>query len=663
MRIIPFSARAAFVSACLALTSPVSVSARVVAVRIDHVEPFAAGTAFGDSGAYERVVGIVRGELDPLDPRNKIIVDIDRAPRNAAGMVEYETDLFILRPTDPAKGNHQLLFDVLNRGNKVVTNRLNRTTPKDDSNDPSSVAHAGDGFLFRRGYTIAWAGWDPDAPKSNAGMTMRIPALPDVEREIRDEFVSATRGPPMARFRLSYTAASLNPTGARLTVRARAADPATLVPPDGWRFVDTHTVVLLPEGTMPAPGVIYDLVYRARSPWVSGIGFAAQRDIVAFLKSNASDSAGAPNPAGSHIEAAIGFGVSQSGHFLRDFIKLGFNQDEVGRKVFDGVLSHIAGIGGVFLNAEFAQPFRTRTQHQDSTMPENSFPFSAGTSHSPIGTGDGSLLRHDGFDPLLIETNTDAEYWQKGASLLGTEPLNRFDLPSPARLFLISGTQHSGRFAATDAPGPCVNHRNPHDPYPAVRALLVALSEWIATGKPAPESRIPMLNDGTALHSNSTLVSADKLHFPALPGFAVAFAPNAIVPEGDWVHPTPAETPYSPLVPAVDEDGNDRAGLHLPDIAAPFGTYTGFNLYKAPYPEGEMCDRDGSFLPFARSDAEKMAGDPRRSLVERYGTRDKYVMLVSAAAARLVQERLLLSEDADHYVTEAKSAASVILPP
>lgn len=266
MRIIPFSARAAFVSACLALTSPVSVSARVVAVRIDHVEPFAAGTAFGDSGAYERVVGIVRGELDPLDPRNKIIVDIDRAPRNAAGMVEYETDLFILRPTDPAKGNHQLLFDVLNRGNKVVTNRLNRTTPKDDSNDPSSVAHAGDGFLFRRGYTIAWAGWDPDAPKSNAGMTMRIPALPDVEREIRDEFVSATRGPPMARFRLSYTAASLNPTGARLTVRARAADPATLVPPDGWRFVDTHTVVLLPEGTMPAPGVIYDLVYRARSP-------------------------------------------------------------------------------------------------------------------------------------------------------------------------------------------------------------------------------------------------------------------------------------------------------------------------------------------------------------------------------------------------------------
>ena len=235
-------------------------------------------------------------------------------------------------------------------------------------------------------------------------------------------------------------------------MRARAADPPTLVPTDRWRFIDARTVALLPDGTIPAPGVIYDLIYRARSPWVSGIGFAAQRDVVAFLKSNASDAAGAANPAGGQIQAAIGFGVSQSGRFLRDFIKLGFNQDESGRKVFDGVFSHIAGIGGVFLNAEFAQPFRTRTQHQDSTMPENSFPFSAGTSHNPAGDGEGSLLRHDGFDPLLIETNTDAEYWQKGASLLGTEPLNRFDLPSPARLFLIAGTQHTGRYGATTPP-------------------------------------------------------------------------------------------------------------------------------------------------------------------------------------------------------------------
>jgi len=377
MRITSSFGKPIWLAACLLFATLAPASARVTTLRIDRVEPFAAGTAFGDTGAYERVIGIARGELDPADPRNRIIVDIDRAPRNAAGMVEYETDLFILRPVDPTKGNHHLLFDVLNRGNKVVTNRLNRTTPKDDSNDPATLAQAGDGFLFRRGYTIAWAGWDPDSPKANAGMTIRIPALSDVEREIRDEFVSATRAPPDAHFRLSYQAASLDPTAARLTMRARAADPPIPLAADEWRFIDARTIALLPEGTMPAPGVIYDLTYRARSPWVSGTGFAAQRDVVAFLKTNAPDAAGAANPAGGHIDAAIGFGVSQSGRFLRDFIKLGFNQDERGRKVFDGVLSHVAGIGGVFLNAEFAQPFRTRTQHQDSTMPENSFPFSA----------------------------------------------------------------------------------------------------------------------------------------------------------------------------------------------------------------------------------------------------------------------------------------------
>lgn len=662
MRIMSSFGHTLLLFVCIVLAGLASAAAHVTTLRIDRVEPFAAHATFGDTGAYERVIGIARGELDPADPRNELIVGIDRAPRNAAGMVEYETDLFILRPVDPAKGNHQLLFDVLNRGNKVVTNRLNRTMPEDDSNDPSTSAHAGDGFLFRRGYTIAWAGWDPDSPKANAGMTIRIPALQDVERDIRDEFVSATRGPPLTQFKLSYAAASPNPATARLTMRARAADPPTVVPQDRWKFVDARTLVLLPDGTIPAPGVIYDLIYRARSPWVSGIGFAAQRDVVAFLKSNANDAAGATNPAGGQIQAAIGFGVSQSGRFLRDFIKLGFNRDESDRKVFDGVFSHIAGIGGVFLNAEFAQPFRTRTQHQDSTMPENSFPFSAGTSQNPAGDGEGALLRHDGFDPLLIETNTDAEYWQKGASLLGTEPLNRFDLPSPARLFLIAGSQHTGRYGATDAPGPCANRRNPHDPYPAVRALLVGLSEWIATGRPAPESRIPMLGNGTASVGDSTLVPADRLHFPALPGFAVAPAPDAVVLEGDWVHPMPVELPYRPLVPAVDADGNDRAGLHLPDVAVPIGTYTGFNLYKAPYPDGEMCDRDGSFLPFARSEAEKSPGDPRRSMVERYGTREQYVARVTAEATRLVSERLLLPEDADHYVAEAKSVAAAALP-
>jgi hypothetical protein len=635
--------------ATLAVTLSAPSLARVTTVRIDRVEPFAAGTAFGATGAYERVIGVARGELDPADPRNAVITDLARAPRNAAGKVEYETDLFLLRPADPARGNHHLLFDVLNRGNKVVTGRLNMTLPSEDSNDPATAAQAGDGFLFRRGYTVAWAGWDPDSPTSNHGMVARIPALAGVEQDIRDEFVSGTRGAPRAAFHLSYAAVTDAP--ARLTVRARQADAETGIPAAGWHFVDARTIALLPDGTKPALGWIYELTYRARSPWVSGIGFAIERDVAAYLKSNAPDAAGTANPGGGRLGAAIGFGVSQSGRFLRDFIKLGFNQDEQGRRVFDGVLSHIAGIGGMFLNTAFAQPFRTRTQHEDHTMPENAFPFSAARTHDPASGQDGALLRGDRFDPKLIETNTDAEYWQKGASLLSTDPLGQRDvaLPAGARVFLISGSQHTGRYGATDAPGLCVNRRNPHDPYPALRALLAALDDWITTGRPAPDSRVPRIAD-------HTLVPAGSLQFPALPGFAVAAAPDAIDPPGDWVHPAAVASPYRPLVPAVDADGNDRAGLRLPDIAVPLGTYTGFNLYAVPKLEGEMCDRDGSSLAFARTGVDRAAGDRRRSLVARYGSVDRYGALVRAEADRLVRARLLLPEDADRYAARAKTA-------
>lgn len=619
-----------------------TAAARVTGVRIDKVEPFADGQSFGATGAYERVIGVAKGELDPADPRNAGIAGIAQAPRNAAGKVEYETDVFLLRPVDPAKGNHILLFDVLNRGNKLITNVMDTTLPKENSNDPTTVALAGDGFLFRRGYTIAWAGWDPDAPTANHGMTIRVPALANLEQVIRDEFVSGTRGTPLPRFRLSYAAASVDQDTATLTRRARQADTPEPVPSAQWAFADDRTIVLRPEGTVPAFGVIYELTYKARSPWVSGIGFAAQRDVAAYFRSGVADS-----PAHG-IKAAILFGISQSGRFLRDFIKFGFNQDETGHKVFDGALSHIAGIGGVFLNAPFAQPFRTRTQHEDHTMPENAFPFASALSRDPASGVTGALLRNDRFNPLLIETNTDAEYWQKGASLLGTDPTGRWDLTLPAttRLFLISGSQHTGRFGASDAAGPCANLRNPHDPYPAIRALLVALEEWVTTGRPAPMSRIPRVADGT-------LVPASRLHFPTLPGFATAAAPNRIDPVGDWVHPVPGPSPYRALVPAVDADGNDRAGLRLPDVAVPWGTHTGFNVYKAPAISGELCDRDGSFLPFPTT---KTAGDPRRPLAERYGTVAHYAALVEATARALVKERLLLKEDADRYIAMAKAA-------
>ncbi len=604
--------------------------ARVLRVCIDRIEPFAEGTAFGATGAYERVIGVATGALDPADPRNAGIAGLDRAPRNAQGRVEYEADVFLLRPADPARGNRHLLFEVLNRGNKLMIHMLNQLpAPETGSiNDPLLPEHAGDGLVFRLGYTLAWTGWDPDAPAKGGGMTARIPALAGFEQVIRDEFVSTARGPALEKFRLSYAAAVQD--SARLTMRYREPDEPREIPRAAWRFVDPRNVELI--GAKPEPGIIYGLTYRAKDPWVSGIGFAITRDVAAFLRSGAAES-----PARG-IEAAFGFGISQSARYLRDLIRQGFNQSTSGEKVFDGVLTHTAGAGGVFLNALFAQPFRTRTQYQDHTMPEAAFPFSTGRTRDPVSGAEGSLLRGDGFDPLLIESNTSSEYWQKGASLVSTDPEGKrdLDLPHTTRQFLIAGTQHGGRAGTPSSRGNCQNARNPHSAAPAVRALLVALDRWVTEGKKPADSRIPRISDGT-------LVLAAQLDFPPLPNFAVAKEANGI------------GSRYRTLVPAVDADGNERAGLRLPDIAVPVATYTGWNLYAPPFPRDALCDRDGSFIRIARDDAARAPGDPRESLIGRYGSHDRYVALVRAAGDALVDHGLLLAEDADAYVDVAQA--------
>jgi hypothetical protein len=634
-----------------------SADARIVALEIEKSEPFAPGTTFGAAGEYVRIVGKARGELDPANPVNKGIINLDKAPRNARGMVEYETDMFILRPADPAKGNGTLLYEVNNRGRKFLNVWLMDAAPVAAGaiNDPRTAEHAGNGFFLRQGYTIAWSGWDPDAPRTGSGMAMTVPVATNsgqpIIRTIRDELVSGTRQPLVDAFRLSYPAATLDQAQATLTVRRKEAYAKTTIPASGWAYTDPRTIRLLPDGTRPEPGSLYELTYPAKDPKVLGIGYAATRDVVSFLRYAARDVAGAANPAGAPIKHALGVGISQSGRYLRDHISQGFNQDESKRKVFDGVLAHISGIGRVFHNAEFGQPFRTNTQHEDHTYPENAFPFAAASVKDPVSGKTGALWRGDGFDPLLIEVNTSTEYWQKGASLLHTDPLGRHDLALDrnARVFMVAGTQHGGRAGLDTSLGPCVNPRNPHSPAPALRALIVALDQWVTSGRAPPDSRVPTLKSGT-------LVEPDRTGFPTIPGAAVAREMNAIALFGDWVKPDPhAKAPYRPLVAKVGPDGNETAGIRLPDIAAPVATYTGWNLYKAPFPEGELCDRDGSYLPFAKTRAERAAkNDPRPSLEELYGDHAGYIRKVEAAAAALVKERLLLQEDADRYIERAR---------
>lgn len=282
-------------------------------------------------------------------------------------------------------------------------------------------------------------------------------------------------------------------------------------------------------------------------------------------------------------------------------------------------------------------------------MPENRFPFSAARTRDPVSGREAATLRGDSFDPLLIEANTSTEYWQKGASLLTTNPEGKQDLELPAttRVFLIAGTQHSGRAGTPDTPGNCANPRNPHSAAPALRALLVALDQWITNGTAPPASRVPRVSDGT-------LIAADQLGFPPIPGLVIARAANTVDVPGDWVTPDRKPTPYAALVPAVHRDGNESTGIRLPEIAVPTATYTGWNLYAPPYPSFALCDRDGSRSGFATTDAALIPGDPRPSLRKRYGDKQNYVGRLSTAARELVREGLLLEEDAAAYIAAAQ---------
>ena len=591
-------------------------------ISVTDIENFADGHEFGAAGAYVRIKGVARGTLDPDAPQNAVIVDLDKAPRNAQGLVEYATDFDILRPKDPLRGSSILVYDVPNRGSKRIFNLLDDIPANDPArtNEPKTREDAGLGFCLGRGYSLVWSGWDPGAPRANGGVGAEFPAALDrgkpLTQRIRDEFHIGTRaaGDGSVR-RLSYPAASTD---------------------------------------QPQAIKIYELWYGATGSKVLGIGYASVRDLVSFFRYKSANRGGIPNPlisTMSEIKHALAFGVSQSGRFLRHFLELGMNADDEGRRVFDGVFSHVAGAGKVFANHSFGMPGRTATQHEDRLYPENWFPFSTARTADPVSGRIAALLGGAATDPKIIETNSATEYWQKGASLIHTDPGLRRDLPLPenSRAYLIAGTQHGGRPGVNPAPGPCVNPRNPHSATPALRALFAALEDWVVRGVTPPPSRVPSLTAGTA-------VTADAVRMPPVDGFTHAPGANGILPPVDWIDPpeTSPPAPYTTFVAAIDDDGNEVAGIRLPSIAVPLATYTGWNVYKSQ--PDELADRDGSCIPFARTKAEReAAGDPRPSLQERYGSRDAYVEQVREAAAALVAEQLLLQGDADAFVRAAEA--------
>ncbi len=589
-------------------------------------ELFAGGALFGASGTYERIEGVASGTLDPSHPANRGIALLDQAPRNADGLVEYKSSWILLRPADPVLGNGRLLYEVNNRGRIMMLANLCAGAV---GNDPKTAADLGNALPFRLGYSLLWTGWDPAAPKST-GLWLEAPAIEGMTRPIREEFVSGTRLGIHESFRLSHEAVRVIAVTVRRTQTAERSAVS-------FELTDPRTVKLSPQGTKPVIGSIYEVHYEATKPRVQGIGFAATRDIVSHIRSHGVDFTGRA------ITHTLAFGISQAGRYLRDHIAQGFNADQMGKRVFDGVLTHVAGIGRVFLNTPFAQPFRTRTWHEDHDFPEIEFPFSSAVTTDPLTGATGALMRGDASDPKLIETNTSTEYWQKGASLLHTDPAGTRDVEPPpnVRTYLIAGTQHGGKAGMPRDAGPCVNPRNWHDPMAAIRALLVALDEWVVSDRQPPPSAVPKIADGT-------LVPAEQVKFPAIPGLCPPLAANDVSPLPDWTDPGPSRDGWRPLVPQVDADGNEIAGIRLPDIAVPRGTFTGWNLYREPHPAGQLADRDGTFFAFAETSA---AGDSRRPISERYPNDVIYRAELTQATDALRQRRLLLAEDADRFLS------------
>jgi hypothetical protein len=642
-----------------------AAQARVTRIEIVKREPFAAGQSFGATGAYEKVVGRYHGTLDPAHPLNAAIVDLDKAPRNAQGLVEYSADFAILKPVDLAKGNGAIFYEANNRGNKASLGRFN-DAPR--SNDPTTAEHAGNGFLMRQGFTVAWNGWMPGLPAGNDLMRIDIPratAAGTIEQTVWDEFLF--NNDKTLRGRLTYPATTTDKSNAKLIVRERNGDTPATVPADQWEFVDARTIRLLPEGTPFRIGMIYQLIYRAANPPVNGIGFAATRDFMSFLRYAAADDAGTANPlavAGRPaVSRAIGHGNSQTGRYLRDFIYSGFNEDESNKIVFDGALPNVAA-GRIFLNYRFSQPNRiVPAAHGFMLFPGATFPFAYETQSDPLtGKTDGTLARcaARGNCPKVIHTVSSTEYWQSGHSLVTTDPLGRNDATPPdnVRIYHFAGTQHGGVEGSPGMKGVCAMPSNRTDYRPFLRAALANLDRWVKDGVPPPASRHSRIADGTLV---------DEATFPALPGLTPTPTPSQrpridFGPDFDKgiigkALPVTLKDGYRVLVPKVDADGNEVAGLRLPDITVPTGTAAGWNV-RAPEAgaAGELCYLEGSFVPFAKTKAEREAkNDPRPSLEERYQDRATYTERVRQAAAALQRDGYLLEEDVTRMVERAAS--------
>jgi hypothetical protein len=658
----------AIASAIVFLTAT-AADARVVRLRIERREVVLNGRAFGAAGPYEKLVGKVDFGVDPNLPRNEVIVDLKLAPRNASGEVEASADFYMLKPIEPTRGNGRLFYEVGNRGGKSILATFQKAT---GSPDPVTDAEFGDGALMKQGFTLLWMGWQWDVPERAGVMRMDMPIAtlrePQGGREpgrgatdngrritglVRGNFIlneRAATAPLADRNHKAYPV--LDPTSVEntMTVRDEPTAKGTLIPRSKWRFADAETVAL--DGGFE-PGRIYDVVYRTADPRVLGLGLSGTRDLVSFIKYERSDA----NPARG-VTLALGWGVSQSGRFLRHFLYQGFNEDEQGRRVFDGVFDQVGGAGRGSFNHRFGQASRDALQFFNILFPVDLFPFTDGPETDPeTGAVDSLLARAErtGTAPKVFHLLTNSEYFNRAGSLVHADPTGTrdADLPANTRVYMIASAPHGpGPFPPKSNVGGGMVGRaalNPLNYSPAVRALFRALDRWVTDDVTPPPSAYPRFADGT-------LTSPDRAGWPAIPGYQLPQQPLRAFHLNfgpDWskgivsVEPPEVGAAFVVRVPSVDADGNVRAGIRLPDIAVPLATQAGWNYRDQSIGAPDrLAGEIGSYIPFPRSRADReRASDPRLSIEERYRNRDEYVGRFASAALDLVERGYLLQED------------------
>lgn len=652
--------RTCLLALCFAALSP----AALLRIEISERSDVLAGKSFGSAGPYERLIGKAYFAVDPKNSANRIISDIDNAPRNENGLVEFSADLYVLKPRDLSRGNRAVLFEVSNRGGKSMLGFYDRAS---GSSDPRTPEQFGDNFLLDRGFTLVWLGWQFDVPQREGLMRLYAPVARDGDKPItglvRSELV-------LDREQTSYSLAdrdhipypALNPDDPKLalTVRDWREGPRRTVPRADWHIED-RTRLVMPAGF--EPGKIYEVVYTAQDPVLVGLGPTAVRDLIAFLKYG--DAETVLGDSKDQIQRAYGFGISQSGRFLRTFLHDGFNRDEKDRRVFDGVLCHVSGAALGSFNFRFAQPSRDAHPFYNTFYPTDIFPFSDLDQTDPeTGLTDGILNRatKDHVVPKIFYTDTSYEYWGRSASLIHMNIDGQKDAPLPdtTRMYFLTGGQHG------PAPFPppknhAQNLTDPNDFRWAMRALLVAMDRWVREGADPPASLYPRI-------AQDTLVPLGAVQFPKIPGvslpvhiekaYRVDYGPEFRTERIVSVEPPKVGKAFPILLPQVDSDGNETSGLRMPEVQVPLATYAGWNLRSPEIgaPE-EMFSMQGSFIPFFRTKAEReLRHDPRPSLEERYSGRAQYLEKIEAAARGLAAHGYLLEADipdiVDHSATE-----------